>query len=154
MVFGGCLIICMLLVLGVWHGKTLIDYKRLQDSCGDNCIISPNHIILLTLDQSKYMQDLAQRCIQARKKAHIQILKMQTTEDGRQDILFENGDILSVITYGAQIAPLNKRDIGRYTHRFFFDYKLPAGAERAIIKDLGLLDYVLDIGICTEKSGG
>jgi len=29
MVFGGCLIICVLIVLGIWHGKTLIDYKRL-----------------------------------------------------------------------------------------------------------------------------
>jgi len=41
-----------------------------------------------------------------------------------------------------------------YEIKLFFDHKLPEGAERTIIKQLGLLDYMINIGICSEKSGG
>lgn len=30
---------------------------------------------------------------------------------------------------------------------------LPEGAERAVIKQLDLVDYMVNIGICSERSG-
>lgn len=69
-------------------------------------------------------------------------------------VWFENGDELIVYEYGvAQIQKLSKHEKKCFVHKIFFDYMLPEGAERAVIKQLDLVDYMVNIGICSERSG-
>jgi hypothetical protein len=53
-----------------------------------------------------------------------------------------------------QLERLSNDERDGYEIKIFFDHKLPKGAERAVIEQLGLTDYMVTIGICGKKSGG
>ena len=102
-----------------------------------------------------YISDLAVMCIEAHNKVGIGVKTFISTENFSQTY-FENGDEVLIFDYEnlSEIKALSKSEKEKYQHKFFFDYKLPEGAERAVIQQLGLLDYMVNIGICSEKSGG
>ena len=103
---------------------------------------------------SDVIADLSSLDIQAHKKAGIAIInQLVQPEKGFMKVWFGNGDELIVYEYGvAQIQKLSKHEKKCFVHKIFFDYMLPEGAERAVIKQLGLIDYMVNIGICSERS--
>ena len=111
---------------------------------------------MVSANESQYIAALAAMDIKAHKKVGIGVkVFMDNSKQGITKVDFKNGDELIIYNYErAQIAPLTQNEIKDYALKIFFDYKLPEGAERAVIKQLGLLDYMVNIGICSEKSGG
>ena len=108
-------------------------------------------------DKGYYITQLASLCIFAHSNADINICNYDNRfdNDGIMQIKFDNGDELLMYNYEKiKITSLSKQDIKNYVNKIFFDYKLPKGAERAIIQELGLSDHLISIGICSEKSGG
>lgn len=105
---------------------------------------------------NNYIPELATLDVRAHTSAGIGVKSfIENQEQGYMKTVFENEDELIVYYYDkAQIVTLTQYEINNYSQKLFFDYKLPEGAERAVIKQLGLLDYMVNIGICSEKSGG
>lgn len=150
------LLIALLVYIGVDHGRLIVKVRRLQQELGEEEDYTPVRYIMVGADGSKYIADLAAMDIKAHKEAGISVkMFMDNAKQGITKVVFDNRDELIVYNYEkAQIAPLTKREVKDYAQKIFFDYKLPEGAERAIIQQLGLLDYMVNIGICSEKSGG
>ena len=111
---------------------------------------------MIKTKDGNYIDDLAQLDIDAHKAAGVEVEQVvRKYEQGYTKTIFLNKDELVIYDYNeAQIVPLTQLELNNYKQKIFFDYKLPKGAERAIIKQLGLLDYMVNIGICSEKSGG
>ena len=111
---------------------------------------------MIASHEGHYITDLAKMVTKAHRDVDVGIrTDIINEEKGFVHTFFENGDELIVYDYDtAQINALSKLQKDKYAHRLFFDYKLPEGAVRAVIKKLDLLDYMVNIGICSEKSGG
>lgn len=150
------LLIVVLIYIGVDYGRLIFKVRRLQQEAEVEVEYTPTRYIMIGSDKSQYITDLAMMDIQAHKDANIDIkIFVDNAEQGTTKVGFDNGDELIVYNYEkAQIAPLTQNEVRDYAQKIFFDYKLPEGAERAIIQQLGLLDYMVNIGICSEKSGG
>ena len=150
------LLIAILVYIGVDYGRLMVKTRRLQQELGEEVEYTPTRYIMVGSNESQYIADLAKMDIQAHKDADIGIkIFMDNAEQGTTKVGFDNGDELIVYNYEkAQIIPLTQNEVKDYAQKIFFDYKLPEGAERAIIQQLGLLDYMVNIGICSEKSGG
>jgi hypothetical protein len=103
-----------------------------------------------------YITDLAMMSIKAHSTVDIGIKSYDDNADsGCMKVVFNNGDELIVYKYEkAQIVPLTKHEIDSYEHKLFFACELPVGAERAVVQQLGLVDYMINVGICSKKSGG
>ena len=150
------LLIAALAYIGFDYGRLIFKVRRLQQELGEEEDYTPVRYIMVGVNESQYIADLATMDIKAHKEMGINVkVFMDNAKQGITKVVFENGDELIVYNYEkAQIAPLTKREVKDYAQKIFFDYKLPEGAERAVIKQLGLLDYMVNIGICSEKSGG
>ena len=150
------LLIAILMYIGVDYGRLIFKVRRLQQELGEEEDYTPVRYIMVGTNESKYIADLAALDIKAHKEVGIGIkVFTDNAKQGVTKVGFDNGDELIVYNYEkAQIAPLTKREVKDYAQKIFFDYRLPEGAERAIIQQLGLLDYMVNIGICSEKSGG
>ena len=111
---------------------------------------SPIRHIFVARGDNSAARGLYEASIQAHRKAGYKI----ETEDACVDqkmthIIWDNGDEELIYVYG--ISPIDKlapAQIKEYEHNIFFDSDLPKGAERAVIKALGLEDYMIQIGIC------
>lgn len=147
------LLIIVLVYIGIDYGRLIFKVRRLQQELGEEEDYTPVRYIMVGANESKYIADLAALDIKAHKEAGIGIkVFMDNAKQGITKVGFENGDELIVYNYEkAQIAPLTKREVKDYAQKIFFDYKLPEGAERATIQQLGLLNYMVNIGICSEK---
>ena len=109
---------------------------------------------MIKTKDGNYIDDLAQLDIDAHKAAGVEVGQI-VRKQGYTKTIFLNKDELVIYDYNeAQILPLTQLELNNYKQKIFFDYKLPKGAERAVIKQLGLLNYMVNIGICNEKSGG
>ena len=153
----GWIILCLLIYIGIDYGCLLHKNIRLKQQINKNDHI-PTKNIMITADQNGYyILKLASLCMAAHKDNNIGVVRYEDklNEKGTMLIKFENDDELLVYRYDiAKIVPLSKHNIKNYLIKLFLDYKLEAGAERTIIKQLGLLNYMINIGICDEKSGG
>lgn len=151
----GLILVIALCYIGFDYGRLIVKNRFLQREYGQ-APYEPTRYIMIGAKGSQYIQDLSMLDVTAHTAAGIGVMYLEDKKnEGYAKTVFENGDELIVYCYDkAQIAPLTKREINGYKHKIFFDYKLPEGAERAIIKQLGLLDYMVNIGICSEKSGG
>ena len=151
------MLIFILCYLGFDYGRLLVKNKALKDQLIesiDPSAVYPTRYILVKSREGSYMDDLAQSIEKGHKKANIK-QKTIVSENGLNKIVFENDDELLLYTIGeAPIVALTPYELDNYTQNLLFDYKLPQGAERAIIQQLRLTDYMINIGICTEKSGG
>ena len=119
-------------------------------------IYTPTRYIMIKTKDGNYIDDLARLDIDAHKAAGVEIEQVvRKHEQGYTKTIFFNKDELVVYNYDeAQIVPLTQFEVNSYKQKIFFDYKLPKGAERAIIEQLGLIGYMINIGICNEKTGG
>ena len=135
------------------HTRLWINNFRLHQFSISN---TPIRAIMVSMQESVYMKDIAYLFINARKREHIFIKSYQNEEEtGYHKIVFDNNDELLLYDYEkADITALTKHEKQQYEQNLFLDYKLPPGAQCAIVEKLGLLDYMVKIGICTENSGG
>ena len=88
--------------------------------------------------------------IQAHLHANVKILS-DGEKDGCRLIVFDNGDEIMIYDREAQIVPLMAHERDDFVVKVFVDYELPVGTERAFIEQLGLIDYMVYIGICKSK---
>lgn len=146
------LLIVALIYIGIEYGTLVFEHRRQQK----DDIYTPTRYIMIKTRDGNYIDDLAQLDIDAHKAAGVEVEQVvRKHEQGYTKTIFLNKDELVVYDYNeAQILPLTQLELNNYNQKIFFDYKLPKGAERAIIQQLGLLNYMVNIGICSEKSGG
>lgn len=133
-----------------------IDYGRLvyKSKCSDQIIeYTPHapirHIFVAAKDNST-VEDLFEVSINAHCKAGCTIKTERAHVDQKTThIIWDNEDEELFILYGTSpIDQLTAAQIKECEHKLFFDNNLPEGAERAVIKALGLEDYMVQIGIC------
>lgn len=145
------LMIIGLIYLGIDYGRLL--YKIKQDNLPWQ-INFPHRNIFISAKNSDAILHLKEMDIEAHQIAEVGISKREN-KLGLEKIYYENNDELWSYCYeDAQIGALTPIEINNYKIKIFFDNELPDGAIRAVIKDLGLTDYMVNIGICSEKSGG
>ena len=149
-------LVALLMYIGFDYGRLMLKNRRLQQSVFEFEDYTPIRYIMIGATHGKYIGELATLDVKAHTSAGIGIKEyVEDTEHGYVKTVFENKDELIVYDYDkAQITALTQKELNDYAHKLFFDYKLPEGAERAIIKQLGLIGYMVNIGICSEKSGG
>lgn len=114
---------------------------------------TPTRFIFYKRIDSKYLSDIQTLIFNSRAEAGIEWVT--ENKAGYSLTRFTNGDELMVFIDGAtEWAPLKKKQITDYKIKIFIDNQLDRGAERALIEGLGLTDYMVQIGICSEKNGG
>ena len=139
--------------IAIDHIRLQINNFRLhQFSISD----APIRAIMVSMQESAYMKNIVHLFINARKRQHIFIKSYQSEEEtGYLKVIFDNDDELLLYNYEkANIIALTENEKQQYEQNLFLDYKLPPGAQCAIVEKLGLLDYMIKVGICTENSGG
>ena len=139
--------------IAIDHIRLQINNFRLHQFSISN---APIRAIMVSMQESAYMRDKVHLFINVRKRHHIFIKSYQNEEEaGYHKIVFDNDDELLLYDYEkAKIIALTEYEKQRYEQNLFLDYKLPPGAQRAIVEKLGLLDYMIKVGICTENNGG
>ena len=141
--------------IGFDYGRMLIKNRRLQVEFGDDSApYTPIRNIMIMDNYCPYLMELATLCIKAHGDADIKITKYDSSQEnnGVVKVYFDNDDELLVYQYGkAKIKELTSREKKNYANKIFLDYKLPEGAICAAIEQLGLLDYMVNIGICRDK---
>ena len=149
----GLILVLLLIYIGIDYGRLMAKAWRQQTQI-DFEPYTPVRYIMIASEHAKHMMELYMLDVNAHSEAGINV-KVSIAQEGYSKIIFDNNDELIMYFYDkAPIDRLTQKEIDNYSHRVFFDYRLPEGAERAIIKQLGLLDYMVNIGICSEKSGG
>lgn len=154
------LLICGLVFIGIDYGRLIIKNRRLEQALVEDVELNPytpTRYIMICAEPGSCLLDLAEMSVRAHLKSGITIMLQEDKEmtGGYVKTIFGNGDELIVYDYNnAKIEKLTKQERDDYAQRIFFDHKLPEGAERAIIEKLGLVDYMISVGICTKKSGG
>lgn len=114
---------------------------------------TPTRFIFYKRIDSKYLSDMQTLIFNSRAEAGIEWVT--ENKAGYSLTKFTNGDELMVFIDGTiEWAPLKKKQIEDYKIKIFIDNKLDKGAERALIEGLGLTDYMVQIGVCSEKNGG
>ena len=145
------IIIIGLFILAIWHAQTLIENRRLWASIKQNEETRSRHMYIIANNNS-YMNYFINLDMEAYDQMGIATMQ-RYSQNGVLFIEYETGDQIMVINYPeAHISALPAETIGKYAHRLFFDYKLPNSAFRAVIHDLGLDNYFIGVGICTERS--
>lgn len=154
MVLGIIIVICGF-IIGFMYTSQSIENRKLKEQLNKEFEFTPYEpvrYIMFSATGSEHIKQLARLDLNAHKAAGIEIDETYE-EQGCVVTRFKNGDELLVYFEGAPISPLKRVDIDKYTHRIFFDCKLPKGAERAAIQKLGLINYMVNIGFCDEESG-
>lgn len=147
------ILIIGLIYIGIDYGRLVVKSRKHQEIQFTSDL--PSRHIMIKASASQHIHNLIKMDMEAHKKADISIKVYEDKLDqGIMKIIYDNNDELIIYDYDkAQIVPLKQNEIKDYAHKLFFDYTLPQGAERAIIEQLGLLDYMVNIGICSEKGG-
>ena len=151
----GIIMLLALIYIGIEYGCMWKENKRLKESIQEVEKYTPIRYIMIGAEGSSHIADLSIATVQAHGAVGVGIKCIyERDEEKTVKTFFENGDELFVYQYGvAPIDALSKGQREGFINRIFFDYNLPKGAERAIIEQLGLVDYMVNIGICSEKGG-
>ena len=151
-VIQGLLVIGALIFLALHHTRLLIENKRLWTCVEKNTDTRARNIYVM-IDDSQYMEKLINLDMEVHDQMMIGI-KNRFSCHGFASIEYENGDQIMVIKYsGQRLQKLPAETISNHAHRIFFDYRLPDSVFNATINDLGLTDYMIRVGVCTERSG-
>lgn len=150
----GALIVLLLIIGGIfaWQVRENRMLKEELEEVEERGYIPTRFIFYKRID-SKYLSEMQTLIFNSRAEAGFE----WTTENkaGYSITKFTNGDELMVFIEGAaEWMPLKKRQIEDYKIKIFLDNQLDKGAERALIEGLGLTDYMVQIGVCSEKNGG
>ena len=151
----GVIVIIGLVIIGVLYANMWKENDALREALEDGVqtIELPLKYIMFCAGPDSGVMELAQAALHAHAFAGVKIKDVVSNKECQKTI-YENNDELIVYQYGAKIKPLKRHELNGYTLKIFFDDKLPAGAERVIIKQLGLSDCMVTIGICTNKTKG
>ena len=143
-----------MLFLGVSYGLMILENKALRQH-RDQELYTPSHQIFIYQRNDGYIQELINICICAHKAEGIEIKEQAYNENSYGFVLqYENGDVMRVYQYGAQMDLLTKDQVTNYNVRVFFDNRLPDGAIRASIQQLGLKNYMIGFGLCDNNKKG
>ena len=150
----GALIVLLCIIGGIfgWQVRENRALKEELEEVEERGYIPTRFIFYKRID-SKHLSEMQTLIFNSRAEAGFE----WTTENkaGYSITKFTNGDELMVFIEGAvEWAPLRKRQIEDYKIKIFLDNQLDKGAERALIEGLGLTDYMVQIGVCSEKNGG
>ena len=148
----GLILIAALVFLAIDHTRIIIENRRLWKYIEQEEATRSRNIYIKTKEEDDLIDHLVAVNMEAYDQVQATIVKRYWNH-GCLFVEYDNGDQIIVAQYGARIGAFPQNSIGNYSHRIFFDYKLPDGAISAVIKDLGLTDYMIQIGICTERSG-
>lgn len=133
----------------LWQNKTLKAFIQQQQQEAS----IPIYFITVCNQTVDYMYKLAALTLGAHQRAKIRVTETYD-QGGICRTSFENGNELVLIDYSQDIDWKMIRDILQTPDKeikIFFDYKLPVGAERAVIENLDLFDKAITFGYCTEK---
>lgn len=147
----GVLFIASQIWLGWSYGRMWLENKWLKGTVSDDGY-TPVRYIFFSANGSSHAADLAKKCFVSHKNNDIGLLQFDE-KDKCMKVIFANGDELILYDEGAQINCLEKKEIDGYANKIFVDSKLPQGTERAIIKELGLLNYAVTFGVMTNDKG-
>lgn len=129
--------------------KSEVNYDT-NEINGDTAI----RYILVGAKDSEYMTKLATTALRAHTEAHISIKKYEQDSEAIVHIVMDNKNEIIVWNYDkAPDYELKLPKLDKYAYKCFFDIKLPEGTERAIIQKLGLMNYMISIGICDKDTG-
>ena len=148
----GLILIAALVFLAIDHARIIIENKRLWTYIEQDEATRSRNIYIKTKEEDDLIDHLVSVNMEAYDQVQATIVK-RYWNNGCLFVEYDTGDQIIVAQYGARLGAFPQNSIGNYSHRIFFDYKLPSGAISAVIKDLGLTDYMIQIGICTERSG-
>ena len=149
------ILIGLLVIIGFIFGKMVIENRKIKEDYEDMCDTRYSEVryLILMSPESPYMRHLVSTVINGHAIAGYEI-KKKKQEGGCEKYIFENGDEMWLFYDMAAIKPLSQHQATQWFNRILIDYKLPIGAERAFIHQLGLDDFLIQLGVCTEKSGG
>ena len=149
------LLMALLVYLGIDYGRMCYQqWKMKRNGELPFEIYTPVRYIFIGAGNGARVQELKRMDIEAHAQAGIDI-KKQHYGRGYEKIIYDNKDEILYYCWGeAPIDALSARDIGSHKTKIFFDNELPQGAERACIKELGLNNYMVSIGICDRDYGG
>ena len=101
-----------------------------------------------------YMTKLATTALRAHSDAHIGVKDYVQDSEAIVHMIMDNKNEIIVWNYDkAPDYELKLRKLNKYAYKCFFDAELPKGTERAIIQKLGLMNYMISIGICDKDTG-
>lgn len=147
----GIIIILLLIYVGFDYGRLIVKNRRIEQEL-DIFDYVPVRNIMIAAPDGDHIVDLSLMCLSAHHKSGVGV-KSLIEEKHFTRTLFDNGDEMWLIKYdeNMSIDALTKHEKEDYANKIFFDYKLPEGAERVIIKQLGLIDYMVNMGFCQKK---
>lgn len=135
--------------LGFDYGRMFLKLRRME-APGSH---PPFQFIMVGTKESKVIQQLVNLDVSAHFMAGVSV-KKNISKKGFNRIVFGNDDEIIVYEYGeAPITALTPQEKEEYVQKIFFDINLPIGAERAVVKDLGLVGYMISMGVCSEEIG-
>lgn len=143
-------LISTLIYIGIDYGRMVYKAQHMQI---EYVSYVPQRLMFFASKEGEYMADLYSKAMQAREQAGDNI-RLAFNREGYIFTTYESGDELRFYSMEAQIDELTQHEIDEYENRVFVDHKLPLGAIRAIVDDLGLRNYMFDFGICDESQGG
>ena len=145
----GALLIASLVIIGVMYGSMWKENKALKGEFEQKYAYNPSRAIFICAGRSRHMMKLMGACTQAHLDADVKVQERQL-----YTVLYENGDEVWCLTDGAQINALTQEQVAEKRTRVFFDSALPDSAIRAWITQLGLMNYMIEFGICDENCFG
>ena len=143
-------------ILAVVFTSFLIDYKRLEEEYEDALDETPcSTQVFIYQPGSMHMINLIALAVSARTKIGITVMNQRLDHEEKSLVMyFDNGDVIKTFVYGKKTEPFSEYELSTTRARVFFDAKLPKEAIGAICQELGLQNYVVEIGICDENSIG
>lgn len=157
------LILALLLGCCAWiawtYTKMWFENKALKEDVGDTIEFSqftPTRYVMLSAQGSMYMTELMATAVRAHGDGEARIKSYDVSDDNNLiKIKYENGN--EIIWLNCDKAPIDTITLTHsddYAYKLFVDCKLPEGTARALIEHLGLVDYMVSLGICSKSSGG
>ena len=151
----GLLILAIAIYLGVDYGRLIYQNRKLRDECDLSFeLYTPVRYIFIGMNDGERVQTLKRMDIEAHVAAKV-AMTQHFLQPGSEKIVYENDDEIFYYEWGSTaIEPLKSTELSSHRTKIFFDIQLPEGAERAVIKALGLTNYMVSIGICDRDYGG
>lgn len=157
------LILALLVSCCIWvawsYTKMWFDNKALRQELGDTVEFTqftPTRYIMLSAQGGAYMMELLSTAMRAHSDGEAHIKSYDIADDNSLiKIKYENGN--EIIWLNCDKAPIDVITLTHsddYAYKLFVDHKLPEGTARALIEHLGLVDYMVSLGICSKSSGG
>lgn len=153
------LIMCGCFWIGWTYTKMWLDNKALKEELDDTLEFvqtTPTRYVMLSAQGSAYMTELMTTAMRAHSDGEVRIKSYDVENNSNLiKIKYENDNEIIWLNYEkAPIDTITLTHSDDYAYKLFVDCKLPEGTARALIEHLGLVDYMVSLGICSKSSGG